>query len=234
MQFDPNYGRASIPHVAQDPQGPHGLQGPQGRYGKPVHGYKKPGMSPDRWAMIVLAAVEFIAGVVSIVEGVSGLGISGEHGTAGSSTLPGFTNQFDPLQDLRTKIGWGVALNCISLLSLMGITAYYTVGRKVQHYNHLRHFPLLGSAFALKVAVIVLGAVGIVAATAGSTVLFCAGSYNNLVPYKTPKAREDVHAALSMAAAFQLVCLVLKLLEAVLGHVWALTLHNYHMQAINK
>lgn len=217
----PDYGRAPA------------LQPEQG-YSQPMHGHKLPRMSPDRWAMVAFAAVEFIAGVVSIVEAASGLGISGEHGTAGSSTLPGFTNQFDPLQDLRTKIGWGVALNSVSLLSLMGITAYYTVGRKVQHYHHLRHFPLLGSAFVLKVAVIVLGAVGVVAATAGSTVLFCAGSYNNLVPYKTAKAREDVHGALSMAAAFQLVCLVLKLLEAVLGHVWALTLHNYHMQSLNK
>lgn len=221
MQFESNYGRAPVP------------QGPQG-YAQPVHAHKLPPMSPDRWVMIAFAVVEFIAGVVSIIEAASGLGISGDHGTSGSSTLPGFTNQFDPLQDLRTKIGWGVALNCISLISLLGITAYYAVGRKVQHYRYLQHFPVLGSAFALKVVVIVLGAVGVVSATAGSTVLFCAGSYNNLVPYKTPKAREDVHGALSMAAAFQLVCLVLKLLEAVLGHVWALTLHNYHMEAINK
>ena len=132
------------------------------------------------------------------------------------------------------KTGWGLTLNCISLLSLLGITAYYTVGRKVQHYEQVRHFPLVGNAFLLKVLVIVLGAVGIVVAAASSTLLFCAGSYNNLVPYRTPTAREDAHTALTTAAAFQLTCLVLKLLEAVLGHVWALTLHNYHTQALNK
>lgn len=199
-----------------------------------VHGHKLPGMTPDRWAMMAFATVEFVAGVVSIIASATALGISGEYGVSGASTLPGFTNKFDPLQDLRTKTGWGLALNCLSLLSLLGITAYYTVGRKVQHYHQLRHFPLIGNAFLLKVFVIVLGAVGIVVAAASSTLLFCAGSYNNLVPYTTPTAREDAHAALTTAAAFQLTCLVLKLIEAVLGHVWALTLHNYHTQALNK
>ena len=175
------------------------------------------------WFMIAFAVLEFLAGVVSIVEASVALSIAGKHGISDSVTYS--------LVSLQTQITWGLVMSVISLLSLFGVTAYYTLGHKVQHYHKLTHSTVYGFAFVFKVVVIVVGAVGVVASTTGASVLFSAIAYNKLVPYSTLKAREDSSASLTSAAALQLTCLLLKLLEAVLGHVFALMLTNCHVRA---
>jgi hypothetical protein len=201
--------------------------------------------SPDRYAMLLFALIELIVLIFALERGNAAVYNIEHNGTAiAYVTMPLGETVLDTKQRLVTQLHMGIAGAGFSLFALLAITAYYTVGglllwitrrMEVVNADHTAHrqmslAPTQGKNstcyFLLKVLNIAVGALGLVAITLAAA--FFGGAVWS-VDYLTWAAQADRDAAsdaANTASVLSIISLVLKLLEALLGHWWAITLSN--------
>lgn len=203
-------------------------------------------MAPDRWVMITFAVLELIALIWGIVEIAVAMGrvrsyaddahVSVTHADHGPSSRDPIkhpvTFHVNPRERLLVMTGWGIALVSIALVSLLAVSAYYTLGKMLQHRHlvpahHMARGWSGGCGVALKLLNITIGALGIVTISAAVALTACAGWYSDHVPWKNAAERKSASDELMAATALSLVALVLKLAEALLGHYWAIDLTKH-------
>ena len=198
-------------------------------------------MSPDRIVMIIFAVLEFLALLWGLIE----LGIVlgkihkyadrvATHVTHADFATSGDTSRavnpvvFEvyPNERLVTITVWNIVLFVLSMLSLIGVTLYYTLGKELQKRHLIPKSFFVGGGYRiwLKMINIAVGAIGIV--VNGAAVSLCAVSvwYSNQVKWKNAAEAKLVQDQLVAATVVGLVAIVLKLAEALLGHYWAIDL----------
>ena len=190
----------------------------------------------DRMVMILFAVVEFVLGILLIWD------VSQIHSHVTNEVVAGantFTNALDnKSQDLRdvvlTMVGWGMGMSILSLLSVVVVSLYYTLGKALNYYmDHMASMQpdsILRKIF--KMLIIALGALGIVGVVAAMGIL----SGTSVAVYNmtfTAVAKKKVVLELFVrAVVYGLVVLIFKLLEALLGHAWAIGLVNKHVETM--
>lgn len=203
-------------------------------------------MAPDRWVMIAFAVLEFIALVWCIVESAIVMGrvnahvedavvsvIHADHGPSSRDPVRHpVTLHIHPRDRMRTIIGWSIGLVVVALVALLAVTAYYTLGKMLQHRSlvpahHMARGWSGGCSVALKLLNITIGALGIVTVSAAIATLSLAAWYSDHVAWKNAAERKSAYDELSAASALSLIALVLKLAEALLGHYWAIDLTKH-------
>lgn len=186
--------------------------------------------------MILFAVVEFVLGILLIWD------VSQIHSHVTNEVVAGantFTNALDnKSQDLRdvvlTMVGWGMGMSILSLLSVVVVSLYYTLGKALNYYmDHMASMQpdsILRKIF--KMLIIALGALGIVGVVAAMGIL----SGTSVAVYNmtfTAVAKKKVVLELFVrAVVYGLVVLIFKLLEALLGHAWAIGLVNKHVETM--
>lgn len=187
-------------------------------------------MQSGRWIMIFFALMEAVAVLIAIIESASASHQIGAnaHAMVGHKTVPATDHTYTCKTRMLAVASWCIVFNVIALVSLLGVSSYYSLGKRLQYYGRMQVWPIKASRYWLKLSVIVLGAVGIVASSMGVATAAVGVWLNDEVNYPNALDRLAAGDALKAAAALSGLTLALKLAEAVLGHAWAISLDNCH------
>ena len=194
----------------------------------------------DRIIMLVFALIELIALSVMLSEGGSAMKNIEDHATS----APVAGDAADPEERLRRLVGNSIGCGVFALIALLAITTYYTtsglllwLGRRVDvvradpsAHRQMRLAPTSGVRgmfrIALKLINITVGVLGIVAITISASLFGVAAWQVDEVTWgdvmHSKETVDSLHTAMSMAV----LALVMKILEAFLGHVWAINLSD--------
>lgn len=204
----------------------------------------KSGMcSVDRAVMWVFAIVELvvlIAALVQVAECIDRV----NHKTVKSSKAQ-LESDTDTKQRLHDLLVGSVGLLAYSLVALVAVSAYYTVGGMLKWLGHRADSVKanVGSPMAMAMAPsrgddgtvrilakmlnIAVGAVGIVTVSWAAGLLQGAWYLPDYIQWEHADDKDDTQNLIVMAFWWTIVALVMKLLEALLGHLWAINLSNH-------
>lgn len=200
----------------------------------------------DRMVMWLFALVDLLSLILAIVYGA--LALNERNHATNPATCP---SGVDTKAQFLMAVGWAVGLTSFALVSLLAVSAYYTLGRLLMwtgtQSDMVRHAQTMatkknahmevalaptrgddgGCRILLKMINIAVGALGIVAITA-AVILFGGGAFiTDYLTWSSSSTQTKVSDYLDMAMGWASLGLVLKLLEALLGHLWAINLSNH-------
>ena len=203
--------------------------------------------SSDRIIMWIFAILDLAALVAAII-----LGAQTINQTHHASNLPSLTTSgVDVKVRYEMAIGWAIGLTCFSLGALLAVSAYYTVGRvlmwtgsrsdMVQHAHTMQTTKQMHMEVPLattegndgrcrilgKMINIAIGALGLVTITAASVFFGAAAWLADCMVFTTTAEKTIAKDNLNMASSAAVLALVFKLLQALLGHLWAVLLSNH-------
>ena len=195
--------------------------------------------------MILLALIELVVLIIAIERGVAASQSTQDHGLAAPFASPSTHGDVSTSKErLTSLIHTGIALAAFSLFALFAITAYYSLGGllmwlsgqlDVVDADHTAHkqmklAPTTGvissSGFLMKILNIAVGALGLVAVSVAAAAFSGAVMMADTLTWTSVAEKESLTMAAGSAGALSAVSLVLKLCEALLGHVWAINLSN--------
>lgn len=185
-------------------------------------------MQTGRWVMLFFALIEAVASIIAIVESASASHQVGANaqGMAAHKTVPATDHTYKCKDRMLAVASWCIALNTVAFISLLGVSSYYTLGKRLQFFGRMQLWPITTIHWWLKLAVIVIGATGVVASSMATAVAAVGVWLNDEVAYDKPVDRLATGDALKASAALSGITLALKLAEAVLGHAWAISMDN--------
>lgn len=176
-----------------------------------------PRASPDgRYLMMGMAAIELVLLLLAL--------------SNGGEILDAIEKQTDCGQcGLRTLVHFAMAATGGSLFSLLAVTAYYTLGGLLFRLNTSGEHAYSGGSgssyrLVFKVANIAIGAVGIAANGAAIALFGACIVFEDMVRHgQSPGSTTRPER---VAMLYSIFALVLKLSEALLGHIWAIHLSS--------
>jgi len=187
--------------------------------------------------MIFFALVEFVLGIVLI----TAIGQLNGHITnevmegANTFTNP-VNNKSQDLRDVvRTMLGWGMGMAVLSLISVVVVSLYYTLGKALNYYtDHVKSMkPDSLVRKLIKMIIIAVGALGIVGVAAAMGILSGTSVAVYTMNCSSEAKKKEVLELFGASVLYGLVVLILKLLEALLGHAWAIGLSNKHVEMVS-
>lgn len=190
--------------------------------------------------MIAFAVVELVALCVMLSTGGSAMKKIEDHATS----LPVAADEVDPEDRLRRLVGSSIGCGVFALVALFAVTAYYTtsglllwLGRRVDvvradpsAHKQMRLAPTSGvrgvCRLALNLINITIGVLGIVSITISASLFGMAAWQVDEVTWGDPVHGKETADLLHTAMSMAVLALVMKILEAFLGHVWAIMLSD--------
>lgn len=188
--------------------------------------------------MILFAIGELILGILLVWQ------IAQIHTEVTNEVVVGanmFKNALDnKSQDLRdvviTMVRWSMGMAILSLMSVIVVSLYYTLGKALNYY--VDQMPSMQPDGMLrmfvKLLVIALGALGIVGIVASLSILSGTSVGVYTMSFTTFAKKKKVLELFTLSTAYGVVILIVKLLEALLGHAWAIGLSKKHVETLNS
>lgn len=188
----------------------------------------------DRMVMMLFALVEFVLGIVLI----TAIGQLNGHITnevmegANTFTNP-VNNKSQDLRDVvRTMLGWSIGMAVWSLVSVVVVSLYYTLGKALNYYrDHVTSMkPDSLVRKLIKMLIIAVGALGIVGVVAAMGILSGTSVAMYTMTCSSDAKKKEILELFGASVLYGLVVLIFKLLEALLGHAWAIGLSNKQVE----
>lgn len=188
----------------------------------------------DRLLMIGFAVAELVLGIILL----SNVGQISRHITNEvTPNINSYTNLLnDKKEDLRDSVqvmvSWSMGMAILSLVSVVVVSLYYTLGKSLNYYmeNMSTMKPDSVVYKVVKMIIIALGALGIVGIVASMSMLSGTSVAVYNMQFKLDKDKKATLELFMSSVVIGLVILILKLLEALLGHAWAIGLANKHVE----
>ena len=185
--------------------------------------------------MWVMAIAEFVLSISAAVV------LGAAYRTADTHAINIPLNMTTPLGSILTAvdskerilmlIGGSVGLSVVSLISLVTIATYFGVLRDLRRDGGT---PIKRSgtclATTMRMFVIIVSVIGFVAVCIAISMTGSASMIKDYLAWGSDAAKneEDLARSLRSGWALNIVVLVLKLAETMLGHAWAITLKRSH------
>lgn len=192
----------------------------------------------DRMVMVLFAIVEFVLGIMLVWD------IGQIHSHVTNEVVAGanmFTNALDnKSQDLRdvvlTMVGWSLGMAILSLISVIAVSLYYTVGKKLNYHSEQMSSmqPDGMLRMIVKLLIIALGALGVVGVVASLSILSGTSVGVYTMTFTAVDKKKAVLELFVRGVVYGVVILIFKLLEALLGHAWAIGLSKKHVETVKK
>jgi len=190
----------------------------------------------DRMVMMLFALVEFVLGIMLVWD----IGQIHRHVTNDVvAEVNKFTNALDNTQsDMRdvvlTMVGWSMGMAILSVISVIVVSLYYTLGKALNYY--VDAMPAMQPdgmlRMIVKLLIIALGALGIVGVVASLSILSGTSTGVNMMKFASPDKKKAALELFMRATVYGVVILIFKLLEALLGHAWAIGLSKKHVETL--
>ena len=190
----------------------------------------------DRMVMMLFALVEFVLGIMLVWD----IGQIHRHVTNDVvAEVNNFTNALDNTQsDMRdvvlTMVGWSMGMAILSVISVIVVSLYYTLGKALNYY--VDAMPAMQPdgmlRMIVKLLIIALGALGIVGVVASLSILSGTSTGVNMMKFASPDKKKAALELFMRATVYGVVILIFKLLEALLGHAWAIGLSKKHVETL--
>ena len=190
----------------------------------------------DRMVMMLFALVEFVLGIMLVWD----IGQIHRHVTNDVvAEVNKFTNALDNTQsDMRdvvlTMVGWSMGMAILSVISVIVVSLYYTLGKALNYY--VDAMPAMQPdgmlRMIVKLLIIALGALGIVGVVASLSILSGTSTGMNMMKFASPDKKKAALELFMRATVYGVVILIFKLLEALLGHAWAIGLSKKHVETL--
>ena len=186
--------------------------------------------------MMLFALVEFVLGIMLVWD----IGQIHRHVTNDVvAEVNKFTNALDNTQsDMRdvvlTMVGWSMGMAILSVISVIVVSLYYTLGKALNYY--VDAMPAMQPdgmlRMIVKLLIIALGALGIVGVVASLSILSGTSTGVNMMKFASPDKKKAALELFMRATVYGVVILIFKLLEALLGHAWAIGLSKKHVETL--
>jgi hypothetical protein len=193
----------------------------------------------SRWLMMLFALLELIFGILLIVEITTARNhLVGKVATSANPFTNVLTDKTEDLKDaLLNAVDWSLAAAYIAVISLITVSLYYSVGKRLEWFNSQNaedtHVDSILNEI-VKLIVIVIGAVGIVFAVVSACVMAASSNALQTLVFTSTDSKKPTIQSFYTSSDYAIGVVILKLLEAVLGHAWAIGLSNAHRDSINK
>lgn len=196
-------------------------------------------MKSTRPLMWIFAIVEVVVSIWALVRGGHASQLVSDHAPSGLSCIT-----TDVKMRVGTLIGSGIACASFALISLLAVSAYYSLGGLLMWMGKRMDAMKIGNLssldmtlsptkgdesmlrIALKVLNVAVGALGIVTAALAACFFSSAAWDIDYLYWTANDYQAGARLALHDAAGLSITALIMKLLEALLGHLWAIALSN--------